>query len=220
MQNLPNELMPAENEVAGSQFGMTPAQKATLSTSPDALLQWVLRDRGQDTPSQRAMYQQAMQAMPTLYLIDNFADMPIDPSLLQDGDREAAISAIFSNSLSSDSALNYAKQFVQNQDTTGVDPNAALRSLFTAGAVPNGDIGGASNIIQLLSGSGQAQDQINYVKNAVASSLVNANPIMQNVIAQLLDVLGTQYLSEGGSGGGFLDWLTKNSMLGKYVGEK
>lgn len=203
--------------LGADETGLTAAEKATISSTTDSMLSFLLGEQGRDTPNQRGRYANAMSAMPALYLIENFAGTPINPADLEQGDENALFNQVYANALNSDSAFDYSREFLASQDAGGVDPNKALSALFQAGVTPEGNVGAGQNLIQMMAGSGQAQEQINYVKNAIMSSMVNANPMMVDVIATLLDVLGNQYLSQGGSGDGFMNWLSRNSMFSQYA---
>lgn len=213
-----------QTTATGSTFGLggtddgtlSAAEKSTISSSPAALTSYLLEEQGRDTASNRSRYNGPMQAMSDLYLIENFAGVPINPADLEAEGQQSLFDTIYANAMSSDSAIDYGRQFLASQDAGGIDPNKALQAFFGAGLAP-GNTGAGQNIIQMMSGMGEQQDQINYTKNAIASSMVNANPVMVNVIMTMLDVLGDQYLAEGGSGDGFLAWLANNSMFSQYA---
>jgi hypothetical protein len=201
----------------GEDTGLSASEKATISSSTDSMLTFLLGEQGRNTPSQIGRYSNAMSAMPALYLLENFANTPIDPGSLESADSDALFNQIYADALSSDSAFDYSREFLASQDAGGVDPNKALSALFTAGVSPAGNTNGGQNLIQMLAGSGQGQSQIDYVKNAIMSSMVNANPMMVDVISTMIDVLGNQYLASGGSGDGFMNWLSQNSMFSQYA---
>ncbi len=194
-------------------WGLSAAQSTNILSDTDAVTRFLLDRNGGYSPSQFSQLRGPMSAMPLMYVLDNASALSFDPDSIDATSADSLTSSMLEQALTQEGSLDYANQFMANQTQgAGLDPTQSLQKLFSVGRPGNNN-----NVLTQYMNTGSMDTQIQVTKNFIEASLANSSPYLAQVMSLVLDALGTQYLSTGGSSGGFLDWLAQNSFFSQFA---
>jgi hypothetical protein len=194
-------------------WGLSATQSTNILSDTDAVTRFLLDRNGGYSPSQFSQLRGPMSAMPLMYVLDNASALSFDPNSIDATSADSLTSSMLEQALTQEGSLDYANQFMANQTQgAGLDPTQSLQKLFSVGRPGNNN-----NVLTQYMNTGSMDTQIQVTKNFIEASLANSSPYLAQVMSLVLDALGTQYLSTGGSSGGFLDWLAQNSFFSQFA---
>lgn len=180
-------------------------------SNPGALTSAILDGYGMgNTPTNQALYQNAVANANTLFELQYLAGQMFT------GDTNAG-AYLPENAMNNQALGDFATDVLRSQQARGggIDPYAVWDMYFNAGANPD-SVGS-----QTLYGS-TVEEQAQYAYAALVNAAgVNMNPVMRNLLTQLIPALATQYVASGGGtnfDNGFVEYLMTVPMIQNILG--